>query len=167
MDGWKHGKPYALVVSPLYQMPTRSSQIYMQAISRDVCLLSFSHVSVLVSLGRLKGPVAAEDLLSKIFGSIGNMPPTKSSVDYWTAINRVFLEFDPVVKKLWGIEKAANLEAIEFARREGLAYLASERESIVRLDHQEAISRLLSAHKIDNRAKLIQSTNDNGLFELS
>jgi hypothetical protein len=27
MDGWKHGKPYAMVVCPIYQLPNRSSQI--------------------------------------------------------------------------------------------------------------------------------------------
>lgn len=28
MDDWKHGKPYAMVVCPVYQLPTRTSQIY-------------------------------------------------------------------------------------------------------------------------------------------
>src|SRR5690606_22629714 len=38
MDGWKHGKPYAIVVCPVYQLPSRSSQIYQQAATRSVCV---------------------------------------------------------------------------------------------------------------------------------
>lgn len=32
IDGWKRGKPFALVVCPSYQLPAKSSQIYQQAI---------------------------------------------------------------------------------------------------------------------------------------
>ncbi|MBX7243199.1 MAG: HindIII family type II restriction endonuclease [Bacteroidia bacterium] len=31
MHGWKRNKPYAMVVCPIYQLPTSSSQIYQQA----------------------------------------------------------------------------------------------------------------------------------------
>ncbi len=40
MDNWKHGKPYAMVACPVYQLPTRSSQIYQQAAARNVALAS-------------------------------------------------------------------------------------------------------------------------------
>lgn len=42
MDGWKHGKPYAMVVCPVYQLPTRASQIYQQAGARSVCIGTYS-----------------------------------------------------------------------------------------------------------------------------
>ena len=38
LDGWKHGKPYAMVVCPVYQLPSRTSQIYQQAGARSVCI---------------------------------------------------------------------------------------------------------------------------------
>ncbi len=31
MDDWKHSKTYAMVVCPVYQLLTRTSQIYQQA----------------------------------------------------------------------------------------------------------------------------------------
>ena len=46
MDGWKHGKPYAMVVCPIYQLPSRSSQIYSQAITRSVCVFTYSHLVI-------------------------------------------------------------------------------------------------------------------------
>ena len=29
MGRWKHGKPYAMLVCPIYQLPSRNSQIYL------------------------------------------------------------------------------------------------------------------------------------------
>jgi hypothetical protein len=43
MDSWKRGKPYAMVVCPIYQLPNRSSQIYQQATTREVCIFTYSH----------------------------------------------------------------------------------------------------------------------------
>ncbi len=48
MDNWKFGKPFAMVVCPLYQIPSKNSQIYQQASARNVCIFSYSHLAVLV-----------------------------------------------------------------------------------------------------------------------
>lgn len=50
MDGWKRGKPYAMVVCPIYQLPIKSSQIYEQASSRNVCIFTYSHLGALLSV---------------------------------------------------------------------------------------------------------------------
>jgi len=47
MDGWKRGKPYAMVVCPIYQLPRKTSQIYQQAIARNVCIFTYSHLAML------------------------------------------------------------------------------------------------------------------------
>jgi len=49
MDDWKHGKPYAMVVCPVYQLPSRASQIYQQAAARSVCICTYTHLAVLGS----------------------------------------------------------------------------------------------------------------------
>ncbi len=46
MDGWKHGKPYAMVVCPAYQLPIRASQIYQQAGAKAVCIGTYTHLAV-------------------------------------------------------------------------------------------------------------------------
>jgi type II restriction enzyme len=63
MHGWKRGKLHAMVVSPIYQLPTRSSQIYQQAISRNVCIFTYSHLAVLVRFVGARGSKEAEKLL--------------------------------------------------------------------------------------------------------
>lgn len=48
LDDWRKGNNYALLVSPLTQYPNRKSQIYRQAIERNVTLLSYTHLHFLL-----------------------------------------------------------------------------------------------------------------------
>lgn len=66
LHGWKRGKPHAMVVCPIYQLPARSSQIYQQAIARNVCIFSYSHLAVLIQFSDIAGPDKAQELLWKI-----------------------------------------------------------------------------------------------------
>jgi hypothetical protein len=164
MDGWKRGKPFALVVAPLYQLPRSSSQIYEQAATRNVAILSYSHLCVLVRLADSDGADAAERLLGKVLRTVEALHPTKSATDYWTAVNRALLKAGGRVPSTWKDEKVATSEAIAAAREEGLAYVAAEREAIMRLSHDEALKRLVTAHKLDSREATIRAVGDNGLF---
>ena len=47
LDDWRRKNDYAVLVSPLTQYPNRRSQIYFQAIERNVTLLSYTHLSFL------------------------------------------------------------------------------------------------------------------------
>ena len=48
LDDWRKSNTYACLVSPLYQYPQRASQIYGQAIERNVTLLSHTHLKFLL-----------------------------------------------------------------------------------------------------------------------
>jgi len=76
MDSWKHGKPFAMVVCPIYQLPSRTSQIYQQAITRNVCVFTYSHLALLVKYAQEEGNSKAENLLHKIFKIIPTMNPS-------------------------------------------------------------------------------------------
>jgi type II restriction enzyme len=165
MDDWKHGKPYALVVSPLYQLPRRQSQIYQQAAARNVCLLSYAHLAVLVGIADQQGPETAMVALDSVFRAVEVLSPSKDAIDYWTAVNRTMLGMDQAVHDLWKTEKLATLESIEAAKEEGLTFLAAEREAILKLDHDQALQRLIEQSKIDSREAAIRSVGDNGLFD--
>ena len=88
MDGWKRGKPYAMIVCPIYQLPSRSSQIYMQASTRNVCILTYSHLSLLCCYSIEEGTKKAEELLPEVFCTISSLNPSKSAVDYWLSVNK-------------------------------------------------------------------------------
>lgn len=69
MDGWRGGLDYAVLVCPIYQLPSRSSQVYQQAIARNVCVLSYSHLAALVGLATRQGPSFAEVGLHEVLKS--------------------------------------------------------------------------------------------------
>lgn len=167
MDGWKRGKPYAVVVSPLYQLPGSRSQIYEQAAARNVCLLSYSHLAVLAGLSEQRGAEIATAALGEVLKTVEALNPSKDATTYWIAVNKAMLEADECVSELWKTEKTATLEAIEAAKEEGLTYLAEEREAILKLSHDEALKRLIERGKLDNREGVIRAIGDNGLLDLS
>ena len=166
MHGWKRGKPYAMVVCPIYQLPTSSSQIYQQATTQNVCVFTYSHLALLLSYSEVEGQAKAQQLLKKIFETIQALNPSKSATDYWLAINKAILSFSKKIQPLWDIEKGVATESIAVAKEEALTFLAQEREKIMRMSHKEALKELIKVHKIESRIKTINAISDNGLFTL-
>ncbi len=166
MDGWRRDKNYAVVVSPLYQYPNTSSQIYEQAATRDVCLLSYSHLAVIVGLALVDGPEKATELLRRVVACVSLLHPSKSATSYWQAINGELLSGPPRVSDLWRTEKLANVEAIAIAKEEGLTHLSLLRTEVMNLSHEQALVRLLQAHKIEGRERTIRAVVDNELMSL-
>ena len=166
MNGWKRGKPYAMIVCPIYQLPTSSSQIYQQATTQNVCIFTYSHLALLLSYSEIDGQAKAEQLLKKIFETVQALNPSKNATDYWLAVNKTMLTFSKKVEALWNIEKGVATESIAIAKEEALTFLAQEREKIMRMSHKEALSELIKVHKIESRIKTINGIADNGLFTL-
>ncbi len=166
MHGWKRGKPYAMVVCPIYQLPTSSSQIYQQATTQNVCIFTYSHLALLLSYSQVEGQVKAQQLLKKIFETIKALNPSKNATDYWLAVNKTILSFSKKIQPIWDIEKGVATESISIAKEEALTFLAQEREKIMRMSHKEALKELIKVHKIESRIKTINAIADNGLFTL-
>lgn len=166
MDGWKRGKPFAMVVCPIYQLPTRSSQIYEQASARNVCIFTYSHLAVLLCFSFLSGTAKTEELLQKIFEVVQALNPSKDASAYWQAVNRTMLGFSPTIADLWKNEKQAAVESIFQAKEEALTFLAQEREKLMRLSHAEALKELVRIHKIESRIAVIRSLTDNGILAI-
>lgn len=167
MHGWKRGKLYAMVVCPIYQLPVKSSQIYEQATSLNVCVFTYSHLAVLVSLSMISGANRAEVLLGKVLDSLLAMNPSKDATSYWKQLNSTILTFSADVRELWRKEKQAARESIAVAKEEALTFLSKEREKIMKMGHDEALEELLKVHKIAGRMMVVNSISDNGLLELS
>lgn len=165
LDNWKHGKPYAIVICPIYQLPSRTSQIYLQAAARSVCVCTYTHLAVLVRFAKLAGDTKAISLLHSVFRSVEAMNPSKDAQVYWQAVNRMFLDFDNRLVEIWREEKIASVESIQIAREEALTFLAGERERIMKLSREDAIREVLQWRKIDSRIRAVNSVTDNGLLE--
>lgn len=156
MDGWRGGLDYAMVVCPIYQLPTRTSQIYQQAIARNVCILSYSHLAALVGLALRRGQRSAERGLGAILETVPLLHPSKSAVDYWTGINRSFAKALAKDNDLWTAEKTASIEALGVAKDESLRYLRTERSRLLGLPHREALEELIRLAGLDSRIAHIE-----------
>ena len=167
MDNWKHGKPYAMVVCPIYQLPTRQSQIYKQAIDRSVCVFSYTHLAVLVRYASMKGKEVAIPLLQSIFKEVELINPSKDASVYWRALNSLILGQDDELSGLWKEEKRASSESIELAKEEALQHLSKERQRIMSLSKEDAIKEVLNAHKLESKVDKIKSVSENGLLDVS
>lgn len=165
MDGWKRGKPFAMLVAPVYQLPSRTSQIYQQAATRNVCILTFTHLAALVAFGMQAGNTGAADLLGNTFRAVERMNPSKRAESYWRDLNAEFLSSTDILKH-WNQEKRACVDAISIAKEDALAFMANERECILRMSHQEAIQAVIKLSKIEEKTAQIKKVSDNGLLAL-
>jgi type II restriction enzyme len=166
MDGWKRGKPYAMVVCPIYQLPTKSSQIYEQASARNVCIFTYSHLAILILFAKMEGNAKAEGMLEAVFKSIPALNPSKDAFPYWSAVNNTMLSYSKELTDLWRAEKQAAVESIAIAKDEALTFLADEREKIMRMTHEEALSELVRVHKIESRISIIKSVSNNNILAI-
>ena len=166
MDSWKHGKPYAMVVCPVYQMPSRTSQIYRQAAERSVCIATYTHLAVIVRYAQDSTHDKVMKLVYEVFRTVEAMNPSTNAASYWQAINRTMLDFDRIIGALWREEKLASNEAILISKREALSYLAAERERILRLSRAEAIQEVLKSRTLDNKVRQVQSVAKNDILGL-
>ena len=164
MDGWKGDHPHAMVVCPIYQLPTSSSQIYHQAATRKVCIFTYSHLSILLRLSEVESKESSIELLHSIFKIIDTIHPTKKAFDYWSAINKTMLSHSKIITQLWEIEKQATIESINIGKKEGLFFLQQEKKRIENMSHKEAIEELSKENKFESKTGIIQSISDNGLF---
>jgi len=166
MDNWKHGKPYAIIVCPVYQLPARTSQIYHQAASRTVCIATYAHLAVLVRYAQDKSKNDAMNILHKVFRSVEAMNPSKNAYVYWQLVNRTMLDSDRILSNIWKDEKTASIESIGISQKEALDFLSTERERIMRLTKEEAIKEVLKSSKIGNKIMAIMNVADNGIFNM-
>lgn len=167
MDSWKKDKSHAIVVCPIYQLPPRSSQIYSQAASRNVCIFTYSHLSLILCFLEKSGQAASQKLVNEIFKIVPTLSHSKSAVNYWTLVNKTILGFSEEIQALWEIEKQAATEAVEIAKREDLDFLNNQRQKIMQMSHEEALTELIEIHNIDNKTKTISSIKDSGLFAIT
>ena len=166
MDDWKHGKPYAMIVCPVYQLPSRASQIYQQATVGSVCIATYTHLAVLIRFAQESTKRKAVGKVREIFRAVEAMNPSRDAANYWQTMNRTLLDSDGKISKIWREEKLASHEAILVARAEALTFLAEERTRIMSLSRNEAIKEVLRWRKLDNKIKAIQTVAENRILNL-
>jgi type II restriction enzyme len=164
MDIWRRDKEFSILVCPFYQLPARASQIYAQAIARNVCILTYSHLAVLVR-HHANGGHNVIKILHAILSVVRALQPTKNAASYWIGVNGALLRFGTAIELLWREEKLASLESIAVVKEEALRGLSEERTKILSMSREEAIKYLLEKSKFRSKEAQIRSITDNGLLD--
>jgi type II restriction enzyme len=123
-------------------------------------------LAILASFSQITTKAKTENLLHKILKTVSALNPSKDALAYWLAINKSMLEYSSVIETLWETEKLVALESVLVAKEEALTFLAQERERIMRMSHEEALSELVRIHNIENRIKIINSVKNNEILEI-
>ena len=149
LDDWRKSNTYACLVSPLYQYPRRSSQIYEQAIERNVVLLSYIHLKFLLDYPNGKN-------LDTLWRTGGELPKSKNAQQYWEAIDKKTCE---IVGKSEDALKNYKQQAIDKTKElgeEGIDYWEARVDTYKGLSQEEAIARLIRAEKIETKIQTIK-----------
>lgn len=154
LAGWRGDHTHALLVAPLYQYPTASSQIYRQAIERGVLLLGYEH---LVAVLRLDAHIPGGGLsaLTRILGALEPLPATKDASVYWRAVNDALHVQQRDAVALWAGVIAESAEVLRLMKAVEIEHLSGEARRISMMTRDEAIEELLRLRRLEQRIATI------------
>ena len=153
LDDWRRADTYACLVAPLFQYPSRASQIYFQAEQRNVTLLSYVHLKFLLDH-------RSSQSLKPLWTSAGRISPSKDARRYWEAIDDAVVAITQ--KSYTELRRYKKLEsnAIMTVGLEGIQWWESVKDSYQSLSREEAIARLVRAEKVDRKIEVIRKLID-------
>ena len=144
LDDWRRGGTYACLVAPLYHYPARSSQIYMQAESRNVTLLSYVHLRFLLDK-------TDSESLEPLWGIAASLTPSKGARRYWEAVDDSIVAITNASYQELRNYKQQAIDAAREVGKEGISYWESVKRDYRLLSKEAAISKLIKAEKIDQK----------------
>ena len=156
MDSWRQINNYALLVAPLAQYPSRKSQIYSQAVSKNVTLLSYTHLHFLLDFSNQNSLKSVLEIGKTLFQS--SDLKLQDAIQYWEIIDRTIA--NSVNQPIEKIKQYRNLE-IQKTKQiglEGINYWNEKIKSFQNLSKEEAIKLLIKSEKIENKIKTIEKT---------
>ena len=149
LNDWHKSNTYACLVSPLYQYPRRRSQIYEQAIERNVTLLSYTHLKFLLDCtdGQNLDPLWC----------IGNeLLKSKNAQEYWEAIDETTRQIAGESGEALSSYKQQTIDKIKQLGEEGIGYWETRIATYKKLSQEEAVARLIKAEKVEAKISTIQ-----------
>jgi hypothetical protein len=155
LDDWRRNDTYAVLASPLYQYPNRRSQIYAQAIDKNVTLLSYVHLKFLLD------SYANQDLTvlwetGKRLKKVVKAADIQNSQAYWTEIDKTVCSLlNKQPDELLSYKKREIVKTKELGN-EGIQFWQNKITAYQKLSKEEAVRRLVKAEKIEVKIKTIE-----------
>lgn len=155
LDDWRRENTYAVLVGPLNQYLGDRSQIYEQAIDRNVTLLSYTHLKFLLDNSvneRLKRlwevGIRLKNLLKAKADHRGHA--------YWEEIDKIVLEATGKNIKNLSEYKLPEVEITKRNGEEGISYWENKIKELSGLSRGEAVKMLIESQKIEQKIQTIQ-----------
>lgn len=151
LDDWRRSNTFACLLSPLYQYPSRTSQIYKQAEEKNVTLLSYIHLKFLLDY-------PPEKTLEPLWQVARNLEPSKNARIYWESIDdTVIVLTNQSYERLRAYKQHAS-DHVGRLGSEGIDYWRSVIDGYHALSKKEAVAKLIAAEKIDQKIETINKT---------
>lgn len=156
LDDWRRTNDYAVLVGPRNQFPTNSSQIYTQAIERNVTLLSYVHLKFMINF--YDGSQTLTSIWqtgTRLKKQLPNKQQSNAAV-YWKEIDSIVCEvFRKKIESLIPF-KEEEKEITYRLGNEGIKYWENKMAEYDSLSKEEAIKRLIKADKIEQKIEQIR-----------
>lgn len=164
LDDWRRKDTYALLVSPLSQYPADKSQIYPQAFSQNVTLLSYVHLQFLIEKGLKNGLESIWKLPEYIKKNYKTEDQLRGRT-YWHAIDAVICEITGQDSEILKEYKSQELEKTREVGEEGIRYWTSRIEEFNKLTREQAVKLLIKAQKIEQKIETIKKAVEKAFVE--
>lgn len=151
LNDWRGKHTFACLIAPLYQYPTRKSQIYQQAQKHHVLMLSYVHLKFLLDFmpnTSLKPLWQMPELLDIDADGIG----------YWKLVDDICLNLTGQPIKSLSDYKQLELDHVKMMGNWSIAYWQDIIAQYQQLSQQEAVRRLILSEKIEQKIITIRQT---------
>ena len=155
LDSWRGGNNFSMLVGPLFQYPKRESQIYKQAITRNVTLYSYTHLKFVMGVNPKTDLKPIFDIGSLLKKELTGNEQLKAA-SYWSKIDEITLKVTGSnAMELEGY-KQETIKTTQGLGNKGVSYWNNIIEEIKKLPREEAVKELIKARKIDQKIKVIK-----------
>jgi len=155
LDSWRGNNNFSMLVAPLYQYPKRISQIYKQAITRNVTLYSYTHLKFIIAINPKTDLKEILDIGNLIKTEVKGNEQLKADI-YWENIDKITLKVTGGSIKELEDYKRETIKITKELGNEGVSYWNNIIEEIKKLPKEEAIKELIKAKKIDQKIRVIR-----------
>lgn len=154
LDTWRKENNYALLVAPLMQYPTSKSQIYQQAIIRNVTLLSYTHLHFLLDFYNGKSLQKLWETGNRL-ALLDESEHDKCQV-YWDEIDKAICEIVEQNDEKLKEYKLLEINNTKQIGNEGITFWKNKIAEFEKLSKEEAIRLLIKSEKIEAKIKTIE-----------
>jgi len=152
LDDWRRQNTFALLVAPLYQYPLDRSQIYSQAIAKNVTLLSYTHLHFLLDCN----PQTTLQPLWEIGQVLHQQNVEPYGRNYWNILDELVIDLCGMSSSSLKPYKEAEISLIQTLATEGIDYWQAKVADFQSLSRQEAIDLLIKSQKIEQKIQTLR-----------